>query len=192
MLPSAAGFVDPLLSTGFPLTLLGVSRLASALEKEWNSPRLAEALAGYSSQTLRELETTAALVGALYARMDDFEVFAALTQLYFAAASFAETARRLEKPELATEFLLMNRGPFVKAMQRCLEAAREPLTGLARGQFFRLITDAIDPINVAGLGDAARRNWYPALATDLLAAAPKLGVGRREIERLLARCGFDL
>ena len=28
LLPSAAGFVDPLLSTGFPLTLLGVERLA--------------------------------------------------------------------------------------------------------------------------------------------------------------------
>ena len=26
LLPSAAGFVDPLLSSGFPLTLLGVSR----------------------------------------------------------------------------------------------------------------------------------------------------------------------
>src|SRR6185503_18263906 len=88
LLPSAAGFVDPLLSTGFPLTLLGVTRLASALEMEWNSPRLAEVLACYSSQTLRELDVTAALVGALYARMDDFKVFAGLTQLYFAAASF--------------------------------------------------------------------------------------------------------
>ena len=29
----AAGFVDPLLSTGFPLTLLGVARLAEIVEK---------------------------------------------------------------------------------------------------------------------------------------------------------------
>ncbi len=192
LLPSAAGFVDPLLSTGFPLTLLGVTRLASAIEHDWNSPRLAAALVNYSSQTLRELDTTAALVGALYAQLHDFEAFAALTQLYFAAASFAETARRLGQPELATEFLLMNRAPFAKALVHCCEAARQPLTGPARGRFFQLIADAIEPINVAGLGNAARRNWYPALAADLLAAAPKLGAGRTEIERLLARCGFDL
>ena len=33
MLPSAAGFVDPLLSTGFPLTLLGIERLARSGHK---------------------------------------------------------------------------------------------------------------------------------------------------------------
>jgi FADH2 O2-dependent halogenase len=192
LLPSAAGFVDPLLSTGFPLTLLGVARLASALEQDWNSPRLAAALANYSSQTLRELDATAALVGALYAQLHDFEAFAALTQLYFAAASFAESARRLGRPELATEFLLLNRAPFAKVLRDGCAAARQPLTGSARGSFFQLIAGAIEPINVAGLGDAARRNWYPALAADLLAAAPKLGAGREEMERLLARCGFDL
>src|SRR5206468_943554 len=31
LLPSAAGFIDPLLSTGFPLTLFGVDRLARAI-----------------------------------------------------------------------------------------------------------------------------------------------------------------
>src|SRR5213075_964570 len=35
-LPSAAGFVDPLLSTGFPLTLLGISRLAKIIDEDWN------------------------------------------------------------------------------------------------------------------------------------------------------------
>ena len=33
MLPSAAAFVDPLFSTGFPLTLLGIERLAPLLER---------------------------------------------------------------------------------------------------------------------------------------------------------------
>ena len=33
LLPSAAGFVDPLLSTGFPLTLLGVTRVAEIIEE---------------------------------------------------------------------------------------------------------------------------------------------------------------
>ena len=39
MLPSAAGFVDPLLSTGFPLTLLGVSRLSEIIEHDWDTPQ---------------------------------------------------------------------------------------------------------------------------------------------------------
>lgn len=34
LLPSAAGFVDPLLSTGFPLALLGISRLAEILKRD--------------------------------------------------------------------------------------------------------------------------------------------------------------
>src|SRR6185369_2409006 len=38
LLPSAAGFVDPLLSTGFPLTLLGVTRLGRLLRLNWNKP----------------------------------------------------------------------------------------------------------------------------------------------------------
>jgi hypothetical protein len=39
LLPSAAGFVDPLLSTGIPLTLLGVSRLAEIIERDWGTQR---------------------------------------------------------------------------------------------------------------------------------------------------------
>ena len=33
LLPSAAGVIDPLLSTGFPLTLLGILRLVDLLER---------------------------------------------------------------------------------------------------------------------------------------------------------------
>ncbi len=38
MLPSAAGIVDPLLSTGFPLTLFGILRLAQILDEAWTRP----------------------------------------------------------------------------------------------------------------------------------------------------------
>lgn len=190
LLPSAAGFVDPLLSTGFPLTLLGVARLAGVLEKSWRSPDLGAALAGYSTQTLRELDATASLIGTLYARMDDFEMFTALTLLYFAAASFSETARRLDKPELASSFLLLDRDDFATPFGRCLEAARRPPTGAARAAFFKSITATIAPFNVAGFADPARRNWYPARASDLLGAARKLGVDHTAITQLLASCGF--
>jgi tetracycline 7-halogenase / FADH2 O2-dependent halogenase len=51
LLPSAAGFVDPLLSTGFPLTLLGVSRLAEMVERDWQTDRLAINLQEYAIGT---------------------------------------------------------------------------------------------------------------------------------------------
>jgi FADH2 O2-dependent halogenase len=52
------------------------------------------------------------------------------------------------------------------------------------------IRDAIEPIDVIGLGDGSRRNWYPVDAADLLAGASKLGATREEIEALLERCGL--
>ena len=93
MLPSAAGVIDPLLSTGFPLTLLGVGRLVDLLQRTWEGPGRQTALDEYAQQTQRELDATERLVTALYATMNDFDLFKRLTRLYFAAASFSETAR---------------------------------------------------------------------------------------------------
>jgi FADH2 O2-dependent halogenase len=190
LLPSAAGFVDPLLSTGFPLTLLGVERLAALLESDWQSPRLAEQLQAYETQTLAELDVTAALVGALYANMDQFDTFTALTKLYFAAAMFAETMRRLGRPERASSFLLANDSVFGPALRGCIEKAQRAATPPDRQATIEAVLKAIEPFDLAGLGDPSRCNWHPCLAEDLLAAAPKLGVERAAIEQLLARCGF--
>ncbi|MBI3417254.1 MAG: FAD-dependent oxidoreductase, partial [Verrucomicrobia bacterium] len=128
LLPSAAGFVDPLLSTGFPLTLLGVTRLAEAIEQEWETPRFAARLDDYVKRTARELLAAELLVAALYASMNDFAIFAPLTLLYFAAASFSETARRLQRPQLASSFLLHDHPTFGHELQSC---CRYVLTGPA-------------------------------------------------------------
>jgi FADH2 O2-dependent halogenase len=189
LLPSAAGFVDPLLSTGFPLVFLGVTRLAEILERDWDSPRFNPALATYARQTEDELLVTARLIGCLYASMANFPLFVSLSLLYFAAASFSETARRLGKSHLASSFLLHDHPAF--QTQPLFERAR-----LVRNQEeSRMLTcdilRAIEPFNVAGLGEPRRRNWYPADAADMLRAAPKLGVDRDEVARLLARCGYQ-
>ena len=190
MLPSAAGFVDPLLSTGFPLALLGVERLMRLLNAEWESPALASSLQRYSSLTLDELDITAALVNALYAHLGDFEMFAALTQLYFAAAMFAETQRRLGCGGEDQTFLMQHHSQFGPASRECLRRAAERVQSHERTTLLRDLAAAIDPINVGGLADPAQRNWYPARAEDLLEAAPKLGVSQTAIATLLARCGF--
>jgi FADH2 O2-dependent halogenase len=194
LLPSAAGFVDPLLSTGFPLTLLGIARLAEILERGWGSLARSEPLEVYARQTLAELDAAALLVAALYATMSDFELFAALSLLYFAAASFSETARRLGRAALARSFLLQDDPRFGPALRDCchlaLAASRESeLTEEGRRCLLAHIQRAIEPFDVAGLSDFSRRNWYPVDAADLFRAAPKLGVGEADIKRLLARCG---
>lgn len=190
LLPSAAGFVDPLLSTGFPLTLLGVDRLAQALERGLDAPTLEADLALYASQTRNELLATARLVAALYANMDNFAVFRALTLLYFSAAGFSETARRLGKPHLAPSFLLHDHPQFGAQMQSILDRAMRSPQGEESIHLLDDIHDAIEPIDVAGLSKPNATNWYPVSADDLLDAHAKVDATKDEIGALLQRCGF--
>jgi len=190
LLPSAAGVVDPLLSTGFPLTLLGVGRLARLLQSHWQLPSFQPGLLDYAQVTTRELETTARLVGALYATMDRFERFKELSLLYFAAASFSETARRLRKPQLADAFLLSRHPIFSKQLERICALANQSLSAEPGSSLGRCIREAIEPFDVAGLSDASRHPWYPAKVSDLLRGAPKLGVGESEMVTMLKKCGL--
>jgi tetracycline 7-halogenase / FADH2 O2-dependent halogenase len=192
LLPSAAGFVDPLLSTGFPLTLLGVGRLARVFETDWDSPHLASSLADYAAQTDADLLATARLIGALYANMSNFPIFVSLSLLYFTAVSYSEAARRLGKAHLASSFLLREHPDFGPACRRLLERARQPLTKEESLVLSQEILKAIEPFNVVGLGDPARRNWYPVDPDDLLRSASKLEATQDEIMTLLQRCGFQL
>ncbi len=190
LLPSAAGFVDPLLSTGFPLTLLGVQRMGDVLRLGLKDSRFEQRLADYAAMTTLELETTSRLVGALYATMNRFELFKDLSLLYFAAASYSETARRLGKPELADGFLLCRHPVFANQLREICDAANETLSADAIKKLSRSIREAIEPLDVAGLTDAARHPWYPALAADMLRNARKVNASEKEIRAMLARCGL--
>jgi tetracycline 7-halogenase / FADH2 O2-dependent halogenase len=188
MLPSAAGVVDPLLSTGIPLTLLGIERLAQILEQGWN----ADSLARLGSITLAELDATAHLVSALYANFHDFPVFSALTLLYFAAASFSESARRLNRPDLADSFLLHTTPNFGPGFANCCNAAFYTTRGARRTALLANIHDTIAPFDIAGLNDTNRGNWYPALAKDFIKSSHKLGVTPTQASKALAKAGFLL
>lgn len=174
LLPSAAGFVDPLLSTGFPLTLLGIERLAQSFETG--------SLAGYAGNTEADLLAAADLIGALYGNLNRFPVFSALSLLYFAAVSYAETAHRLGTRH---SYLLRNHPTFGPRMRGLLRRARSREENLSTD-----ILAAIEPIDVAGLRRNAGSDSFPVDAADLLASAHKLGASREEIEAMLARSGF--
>ena len=191
LLPSAAGVIDPLLSTGFPLTLLGIHRLVKLLDETWRGNRRAAALEAYARQTQLELDTTERLVAALYASLGDFDLFKRLSRLYFAAASFSEAARRLGRPELAPGFLLCDHPAFGPPSRAIAALALMRPTDRARANLIDQIDRTVALFDVAGLGDDRRRDWYPVLAGDLVAGAHKLGATGDEVAVLLARCGFS-
>jgi FADH2 O2-dependent halogenase len=185
MLPSAAGFVDPLLSTGFALTLLGIERLALILQRDLDSAGCQ--LQDYAEQTESDLLAASRLISALYATMDNFPAFTAVSLLYFAAVSFSEAAHRLGRHELVRGFLLHQHPKFGPASRLLLERASK-LDGAQAfaGEVLRLI----EPFNLGRFGNPARRNWYPVHAEDLLDAASKLGVSEQEIVAMLDKSGF--
>jgi FADH2 O2-dependent halogenase len=187
MLPSAAGFVDPLLSTGFPLTLIGIERLARIIHTDRDSADLGWQLQSYAQQTDCDLLAASRLIGALYGTMGDFNAFTAVSLLYFAAVSFAETAQRLGKPELAPGFLLREHPGFGPSSRVLLERAHRINDS---GGFAEEVVRLIEPFNVGGFGDASRHNWYPVCAEDLLRAGHKLGADREGIIAMLDKAGF--
>ena len=186
MLPSAAGFVDPLFSTGIPLTLLGIERLARMLEAE--APHQVEAPHKgvpydrdsdprspipdpYAATTLADVDHTARFVAGCYAAFPRFEQFVAYSMFYFAAASFAEMSRRLGVHSPDARFLAADRTAFADAL-----AALSPQARSFDDGYVEEVARAIEPLNIAGLCDAARGNWYPVDLQDTVRGAAKLGV----------------
>ena len=190
LLPSAAGVIDPLLSTGFPLTLLGIARMGRLLKQHWGQPSFRAAMDDYARLTTLELETTAQLVGALYASMARFEPFKALCLLYFVAASFSETARRLGKPHLAEGFLLCEHPAFSGLLRQSCDLARQPLAPAGERELIGRIYEGIQPFDVAGLTDRSRDPWYPARPEDVAANAWKLGASPDEVTAMFRKCGM--
>jgi FADH2 O2-dependent halogenase len=203
-LPSAAAFVDPLFSSGMPMTLLGVERLGRMLEAgvflggtshrtgQSNTP--AWSVDDYSRVTLAEADHTARFIGGCYAAFPRFADFSAYAQFYFAAASYAEMSRRLAGASVAApacpEFLRAGDPAFAGALA-CLSPARAAKAPLRPDTtYFSDVAAAVDRVNIAGLCDPAKRNWYPVDASDALSGASKLGVTPDRVRDLLVRQGL--
>ena len=190
MLPSAAAFIDPLFSTGFPLTLLGIERLASFLESRafFDEPRRCRPsglppLDAYGATTLAEADHTARFVAGCYAGFPRFDDFVQYSMFYFAAASYAEMARRVSPERAAAGFLRAADPAFSSSMR-----ALSPASG-AR-QLAANVRQAIEAVNIAGLCDGRKRNWYEADAADTIAAASKLGVAPQAVAEALTALGL--
>lgn len=206
LLPSAAAFVDPLFSTGFPLNLLGVVRLGELMDRFFESPEWSSRLEQYARTTCDEACRVGRLVGASYQAMRYPTLFNAVACLYFAALSFEETLRRLKRVPSGNGFLLGGHPDFQNRLDGCLDRIRDQLAQgpLSSGQqdcLERDIHRSIEPFDVIGIsnketGDqknAASRsiaNWQPVRLDALLRSAHKLESSAEEIRQMLLRCGF--
>ena len=168
MLPSAAGFVDPLFSTGIPLTLLGIERIARILENGRPSGR---PFADYAQITLAEVDHTARFIAGCYGAFPRFEQFVDYSMFYFAAASYSEMARRLGVNSDSARFLGSDRTAFAQALVRLSPQFHGFEPGYASA-----VAQSIEPLNIAGLCDPGKRNWYPVDLQDTVRGAAKLGV----------------
>jgi tetracycline 7-halogenase / FADH2 O2-dependent halogenase len=186
MLPSAAGFVDPLFSTGIPMTLLGIERLGRILEEDGGSGRLAARLGEYGQTTLAEIDWTAQFISACYAGMTRMPLFTAYSMFYFAAASFSEMARRIDRQHMVDQFLAPRVGRFTEGMARCGRLLREQADSLDTEEFYAAVCRYVEPANIAGLCDSPKRNWYGVDIGDVVRNAGKLGYEQAELQGIVA------
>lgn len=185
LLPSAAGFIDPLLSTGFPLTLLGIVRVAEMLKRHQN--HYVPALEKYALATFHDFDAVELLVGALFRNLHHPGNFRWLSFLYFAPMLYCECSTRLGRRSPAAGFLMRDDERFWPEAQALLEEIIK--SGVKGGTLQDRITQLIAPYDLGGLLESSRNNWYPADSSDLLRNAHKVGVTRGEMQEMLKRCG---
>ncbi|MDP6447482.1 MAG: tryptophan 7-halogenase [Pirellulaceae bacterium] len=170
LLPHAAGFVDPLHSTGIAHSLCGLERLLLVLEQTWGKPELADQLARYAAQVDAELDLIDRIVDCGYGSLDHFELFVATTMLYFAGATGFERRRDPRNPS-QTLFLCAQLSDWQDLVRRAHEAIRGP-GGVGRGnqdpkRLAEALCDWLQPFNHVGLCDKSLQNMYGQTAAEM-------------------------
>jgi FADH2 O2-dependent halogenase len=141
----------------------------------------------------------ARFIAGCYAAFPRFEDFTAWSMFYFAAASYSELSRRLHGDRWSRGFLAAHDERLIESM-RALSPARQDRFTLRQaygGQaadpalqpdlaLQRRVADAIEAIDVAGLADPAKRNWYGVDVEETAAAADKLMATPDQVRALFA------
>ncbi len=196
LLPHAFCFFSPMYSTGIAWSLIAVERLCQLVERAPDRQALARGLERYGRLLEREAEHLQHLIaGAYLAALQDFDLFATWTDLYFAAASFAEVRQRLY-PEggaaWAWEGLLGATDPLLAtAATRTLRELRRlragSLSNKVRLRFAAVVRRRIAPRNVAGLADPGKRRLYAVDLEALLRHPHRVGLTGAELRQRLCR-----
>ncbi len=156
MMPTTAGLIDPLHSTGIAHGLSGVIRAAEILTSQQSHTRRCEALAQYSIDVLGEVRWIDQLVSVCYAAAkQSFDAFVAASSLYFVSAIHCE--RQLASSgEMRDGFLMARSAPWqhvVNETQRRIGYVHEPSTPL-----IQWLRSQIKPWNDVGLLEPLAHN----------------------------------
>ncbi len=165
-LPTTAGFIDPLFSTGNAHTVLGVLRLVDIVTTRTAGADRSRALGAYSHQLSAEFAAIDRLVHGCYLAMHDMACLKAYAMLYFLAATFCEAEIRRTLAPPSSGFLLAGDAAFQGIVKRFHgefeSAAREGRMGTEFGRsMFAAIGEATRHYNLVGLCDECRGSFYP-------------------------------
>ena len=132
------------------------------------------------------------LIETAYRARRGLDVFDAVSQVYFAAASYSEAVQRLCAPPPDTGGAWAWWG-FLGATDPVLHAIVDRIARLAGegaaapSSMLDAVARLIAPRNVAGLADPARHRLYPVDLDALVAAAPALGLSPDDVRARLWR-----
>ncbi len=157
MLPYAAGFIDPLHSTGIAHTLSAIERLIPLLQRHWNQDILSGVLEGYGNALRQEFQLVDRLVAGCYRTLPSFRHLAAFAMLYFAAATTSERRRLANETGNPPAFLCGDDPTFTRIVNAMLD---ELENSPSAENFERMLAAAISDYNTAGLCDASVQNMY--------------------------------
>jgi len=160
LLPSAAGFIDALHSTGIAHTLVGIERLAGLWERHWNTPELAAGLAEYDRLFQAEIEFIDAVVAGSFRGFREFTKMVAMTMFYFATAIWSEHRRR-SGTDVPRAFLCADDPGLRGALEQAYARLEDSTVSAAALTDF--VANAIRPFNLGGLCGAGKQNMYPYL-----------------------------
>lgn len=190
LLPHTFAFVDPLFSTGLAWTFLGVERLADLFGRARGGLPDAAALARYQTLLAGEADRLDRLISLAYRARRAFPLLVAVSLLYFAPVSFAESRRRLVDggDDPWQGFLGVGDPVFDRLFEEAPERLERALAGETSEEAFQhWVRDGIAPRDVAGLTDPVRRNLHPVDLELLVERAALLGLTREQLRNRLHR-----
>lgn len=158
LLPTTAGIIDALHSSGNAHTLFGVQRLARTFAHWHDPPRFAQSLQKYSSTTAEEIRLIDELVGGCYRHLDDFSRMSLYSMCYFVAAHSLE-ARRMQHPDDDSGFLRVDEPEFRSRLRQVGQLVDS--SPLPYPRLHDEIAAILAPDNSAGFLDLDKRNMYP-------------------------------
>ncbi len=164
MLPTTAGFVDPLQSTGIAHAVHGVARVADLLLTDRHA---SDDWLTYGTAVCNEIRWIDQLVSAAYVTMGEPRLFRAACTLFFLATIRFEQTAKAGTPPHACGFLAADASP----LRRDLTAARNTLLRAAAG-----VADVADTL--ASLHESLQRYdtaglFNPSAANRFAHTAPR-------------------